>query len=175
MTQEISFQGTDRNLTDKIFEVSAPYDNPYQGIDPRLLFVCSAGLLRSATGANLFAKKGFNTRNCGTHRFALIPLSANLIMWADSIIFVNDENYVNALANFLNTGYDEDIKKKAIRLDIPDIYPYGHPKLVEAIDNALKDYNWVRGGPAFKDEDAPANVIKAEFIDDKPGDPKSTS
>lgn len=175
MTQEISFQGTDRNLTDKIFEVSAPYDNPYQGRDPRLLFVCSAGLLRSATGANLYAKKGFNTRNCGTHRFALIPLSANLIMWADSIIFVNDENYVNALANFLNTGYDEDLKAKAIRLDIPDQYHYNHPKLVACLEEALKDYNFVRGAAAFKDGDAAVKVIKAEFIEDKPGDPKSTS
>ena len=59
-----------KTKTEEIFELSAPYNNPYQGTDKKLLFVCSAGLLRSATAANLFAKKGYNTRGCGSAEYA---------------------------------------------------------------------------------------------------------
>lgn len=59
----------------------------------RLVFVCSAGMLRSATGAKAFAARGCNTRSCGTNGFALIPLSANLIAWADRIYFAHQGNW----------------------------------------------------------------------------------
>lgn len=48
----------DETLTDKIFQLTTPYDNPYQGKTPRWLFVCSAGLLRSPTGAAVAIKPG---------------------------------------------------------------------------------------------------------------------
>jgi len=37
----------------EIFKTTAPYNNYSQGSAPRWLFVCSAGLLRSPTGAAL--------------------------------------------------------------------------------------------------------------------------
>lgn len=123
--------------TEEIFQVSAPYDNPYQGTDKRLLFVCSAGLLRSATGANLYAKKGYNTRNCGTHKYALIPLSANLIAWADKIIFVNEENRITAERTFHGTGYVEPMLKKSVVLNIPDDYEYNNPSLIKDFEEQL--------------------------------------
>jgi predicted protein tyrosine phosphatase len=127
------------NLTNEIFELSCPYSNPYQGNDKKLLFVCSAGLLRSATAANLFAKKGFNTRNCGTHEYALIPLSANLIYWADQIYFVNESNLRQAILTFKEYGHLLDmIEKKSITLDIPDQFPYNHPELVRILEEKIK-------------------------------------
>jgi predicted protein tyrosine phosphatase len=121
-------------LTDSIFKLSCPYDNPYQGPDTKLLFVCSAGLLRSATAANLYAKKGYNTRSCGTHTYALIPLSANLIAWADKIVFVNKENFDYAVTFGV---YKEAITKKQVVLDIPDEYSYNHPELVKLLEEQL--------------------------------------
>lgn len=123
--------------TEQLFELSAPYNNPYQGEDKRLLFVCSAGLLRSATGANLYAKKGYNTRNCGTHAYALIPLSVNLIMWAHKIIFVNEENYLHAMKTFAVSDYNEDIQQKGIILNIKDNYEYNHPELIKQLEEQL--------------------------------------
>ena len=149
--------------TDQLFQLTAPYDNPFQGKDPRLLFVCSAGLLRSATGANLFAKKGFNTRNCGTHRFALIPLSTNLIMWADHIIFVHPTNYDVARETYNGNPIYYVMDDKAMILNIPDDYDYNHPKLLEAFEEQLKGYIWTR-----------KDTFLWEY-EDKPGDPKSTS
>ena len=129
------------NKTEALFKLTAPYNNPYQGDYRRLLFVCSAGLLRSATGANLYAKKGYNTRNCGTHEYALIPLSMNLLAWAHSIIFVNSENYYDALEKFKGTnGYGE-LTEKSITLDIPDNFEYNNSKLIEIMEEQLAEYH----------------------------------
>jgi len=129
--------------TDKIFLLNAPYDNSYQGDDLRLVFVCSAGILRSATAANLYAKKGYNTRSCGTHEFALIPLSVNLIMWADRIIFMNPDNHKIAQQNFMAVGYEEDIDKKAIILTVEDDYDYNEPKLIAEIEKQMAKHTLV--------------------------------
>ena len=118
--------------TDKIFQLTAPYNNPYQGSYKRLLFVCSAGLLRSATAANLFAKKGFNTRSCGSADYALIPFSENLRQWADKIIFVNQSNHDEVIRH----GFD--LEGKAVQiLDIPDIFEYNNPDLIELLEEQV--------------------------------------
>jgi predicted protein tyrosine phosphatase len=119
------------NKTDQIFQLSAPYNNPYQGKASRILFVCSAGLLRSPTGAAVGVKRGYNTRSCGSDAsYALIPLSVNLIEWANHIVFVNQKNYEQAIKDFKKVRYDEIIKSKSIVLDIPDKYDAFHPSLV---------------------------------------------
>lgn len=46
------------NKTQQIFNLTAPYDNPYQSNRTRILFVCSAGLLRSPTGAAVGSARG---------------------------------------------------------------------------------------------------------------------
>jgi predicted protein tyrosine phosphatase len=129
-------------LTDSIFQTTTPYNNGYQNFKqfPRYLFVCSAGLLRSATGANLYAKKGYNTRNAGTHDYALIPLSANLIAWADKIIFVNEENYEQALLTFNDhMPSNEKLRDKSVTLtlDIPDDYAYNDPQLIAEFERQM--------------------------------------
>jgi predicted protein tyrosine phosphatase len=110
------------------------YANPYQGEDKKVVFVCSMGILRSATGARLYACK-YNTRSAGTYSDALVPLSVSLICWADEIVFVNKENYTHALVTFDN---DENIKytiiDKAVVLNIPDNYEHMHPELIKAFN-----------------------------------------
>jgi predicted protein tyrosine phosphatase len=124
-----TFKSGTKNST--IFESTAPYRNPYQGNAPRWLFVCSAGLLRSPTGATLASNRGINARSCGSNLgYALIPCTANLIRWADKIVFVNRENYSEVVNNF--EGYSEltsEIASKAKILDIPDNYDYMNEEL----------------------------------------------
>ena len=69
--------------------------NEFQGNTKKVLCVCSAGLLRSATLQNtLIREYGYNCRNCGTEEsYALIPISEALLLWADEIVFVNKANY----------------------------------------------------------------------------------
>lgn len=125
-------------LTEKIFQLSTPFNNPYQGAAKRLLFVCSAGLLRSPTGANYYGTRGFNTRSCGSNQaYALVNLSVNLILWAHRIVFVNHENYTQAIQTFEPVDYHTEIKERAIILDIPDNFEYNNPMLIKHFERQL--------------------------------------
>jgi predicted protein tyrosine phosphatase len=126
-------------MTDTFSEVIRNYrggifKNPYQGTDKKVVFVCSMGILRSATGARIYAHK-YNTRTAGTWSEALIPLSENLILWADELVFVNRTNYDGIRIKFEG---DEDlvatIEYKAKVLDIPDNYEHMHPELIKAFE-----------------------------------------
>lgn len=133
--QEFS-QGT-KNAA--IFETTAPYNNPYQGTAPRWLFVCSAGLLRSPTGASIAIQHGINARSAGSHpEYALIPLSANLINWAEKIIFVNEQNYHEALELFKDVpGMHYQLTTKSKVMYIPDMFEYREPELVSIFEKEL--------------------------------------
>lgn len=112
--------------------------NPYQGDDKRVVFVCSMGILRSATAARLYAHK-HNTRAAGTDSDALVQLSPLLIAWADEIVFVNDHNY----RKFVAALEDPDmLGALTIRvLDIPDQYEHMHPEMVEEFRKQYEDIN----------------------------------
>jgi len=122
------------NLTDVITSYrGGVLDNPYQGEHKKVLFVCSAGILRSATAARIYAGK-YNTRSCGTYDIALIQISSNLVLWADEIVFVNQENY-----NMFKGMIDDDelfdrLSAKIKVLNIPDKYPHMHPELIKAFE-----------------------------------------
>jgi predicted protein tyrosine phosphatase len=90
--------------------------NPYQGQAKRVLCVCSAGLLRSPTAANVLHREyGYNTRACGVHDYALIMLDEVLLQWADEIVVVD---------KYLVDHIPERFKKIVTALQIPDSYGY---------------------------------------------------
>ncbi len=124
--------------TVKIFELSSPYNNQYQGNFTRLLFVCTVGMLRSPTGAEIGVEFGYNTRSCGHDDVSLIPLTVNLIAWADHIIFVSKSAEILSLKKFEGTGWDEDIEQKKIVLHIDDEYTFGDPTLRLIFRNSLR-------------------------------------
>jgi predicted protein tyrosine phosphatase len=115
--------------TEAMFKQNSPYNNPYQGKDKRVLFVCSAGILRSATAARIYAKK-YNTRAAGSEGYALIPVSHELVLWAQEIVFVNKENYEETSKHF----HLEDFPCLVKVLDIPDRYEHMHPKLIASFE-----------------------------------------
>ena len=122
-------------LSDAIREYrGGVFANPYQGKDKKVVFVCSMGILRSATGARIYAHK-YNTRTAGTWDEALIPLTWQLITWADELVFVNRSNYDGALRKFEDeASLVIIIKDKAKILDIPDNYEHMHPELIKAFE-----------------------------------------
>ena len=124
-----------------IFSTNAPYNNPYQGTAPRWLFVCSAGLLRSPTGAALAAQRGINARSCGSNfNYALVPCNANLINWADKIVVVNPENLDELKANFAEfPDLLKQLDTKSEVLQIPDNYEYMDPQLQREFHEQLFD------------------------------------
>lgn len=128
-------------LTQKIFQQECPVHNSYQGSAKRLLFVCSVGMLRSPTAQVVATGMGYNARACGSdQKMALIPITANLIEWADHILFMTIENMCEALNTFEATGYDEDIRQKKILMNIDDDYSYMDTYLCKTIEAKLRDY-----------------------------------
>ena len=103
--------------------------NSFQGTTKKVLTVCSAGLLRSATLQNMLIKEyGYNVRNCGTDEsYALIPISEALVLWADEIVFVNKENF-NSVRVELETLK---VIHKCYVLNIPDQYAFNDPELIK--------------------------------------------
>lgn len=114
-----------KSYTEMMAEANSPYRNQFQGSDKRVLFVCSAGILRSATGARIYAHK-YNTRCAGSEAYALIPVTSDLLLWADEVVFVNPENHVSVSRKF-------DLDRTPHRvLNIPDSYEHMHPELIKA-------------------------------------------
>lgn len=127
-----------KTYTEEIFELTCPYANQYQGEAKRYLFVCSAGMLRSPTGAAVATKLGFNARSCGSAAYALIPLSCNLVHWAEKIFFVQEENYIDALDMFNRDLETQNlVRNKAKVLDIEDDFEFMHPSLVKIFEKIL--------------------------------------
>lgn len=122
-----------KGTRNQIFNVG----NEWQGNTKKVLTVCSAGLLRSATLQNFLIKEyGYNVRNCGTvESYALIPISEALVIWADEIVFVNQKNF-----NMVKTELEElNIIHKCKILDIPDQYSFNDPELIEICRKQYKD------------------------------------
>ncbi len=121
---------TETTLSDKIKQARyGAVANPYQGSDRKVLFVCTMGILRSATGSRIYAHK-YNTRSAGTDDEALIPLTHILIEWADQIVFVNKENFWKADKEWDLSSWDD----KVVVLDIPDTHPHMHPEIIKAFE-----------------------------------------
>jgi len=113
--------------------------NKFQGKDKRVLCLCSAGLLRSATIADILTKTGkYNVRNAGcSQEYALIPLSTALLHWADEIVVVTEwEGFVRSAL------LDQELDKPVTSLDIPDMYSRNDPELVSIIKEDLIKEGW---------------------------------
>lgn len=122
------------NLTDVIMSLHSPWDNPYQGTDKRILFVCSAGILRSATAARVYAKK-YNTRAAGSAPYALIPVNRDLLVWANEVVFMNKENYESVKLDY---PWIDEINVTV--LNIPDMYEHMSPKLLDELREQYEDF-----------------------------------
>lgn len=103
--------------------------NPSQGEAKKVLCVCSAGLLRSPTAANVLHKEfGYNTRACGVHEdYALIPYDEVLGSWANEII---------VMESWMVDYIDKEFDNKIIVLNIPDSYGYMDTNLQKMILDA---------------------------------------
>lgn len=127
-------------LTEQIFRCDAPLHNQYQTGAKRLVFVCSVGMLRSPTAQIVASQMGHNARACGSDaERALIPLSANLIEWADKIVFLNFENFEESLKVFNGTGFDDTIKEKKVIWNIDDDFSWGDNILFRILTDKVKE------------------------------------
>lgn len=114
------------------------HSNSFQGDYKRVLCVCSAGILRSATAAHVLCQDpyNFNTRNVGTAPYALIPLTDDLLQWADEIICMESEHEKVVKSKLKDLMYTTPV----VTLHIEDIYEYRNSELVRLIQTKYNDY-----------------------------------
>ena len=116
--------------------------NPYQGTAKKVLCVCSGGLLRSPTAAEVLSREpfNFNTRACGiSDEFSLILVDDVLLEWADELVCFD----VNA-----QIGLKERTKKPVINLSIPDRFAFRDKELVSTIAERYVQAVKEQGGAA---------------------------
>lgn len=117
--------------------------NPYQNPARRVLCVCSAGLLRSPTLANILQQKpyNFNCRAVGVDvGHALIPVTEALLHWADLVIAV-DSFTARSVKHLYNDFNISEADLPLIAMSIPDKYARMDKKLIAAIKKELKQLN----------------------------------
>ena len=116
--------------------------NQYQRFErfPRVLCVCSAGLLRSPTVAWVLSNEpfNFNTRAVGASaEYAMMELDDVNISWSDHVVFMEKAHKKMAEERFPAL-----LAAKATKvhvLDLPDDFPYRDPQLVELAKKKLLD------------------------------------
>lgn len=100
-----------------------------QGGYRRALFVCSGGMLRSATSAQWAASElDWNTRSAGTMDAALPPVHPNVVEWAQ-VIYCMEQHHAGAVAGLFPWAKD-----KIQVLNIPDVFHYRAPKLIALLE-----------------------------------------
>lgn len=100
----------------------------------KILFVCSQNKLRSPTAEHVFSiRPGIETASAGTNRDAEVPLSAELVEWAD-IIFAMEKMHRARIT----TRFRLQLKgKKLVCLDIPDRFRYMDTALVALLERKV--------------------------------------
>lgn len=117
--------------------------NPYQGSYLKVLTVCSGGVLRSPTAATLLTQLyNFNTRSCGTEDYALVPLSKELVYWADEIITAEYYHQTMVMSVMDNCYLDNEPRPLVRVLEVPDDYDYLNPTLVQMMKVKFDEFGY---------------------------------
>ena len=95
-----------------------------EGSYNRTLCVCSMGMLRSPTAAEVLSSHwAHNCRACGTDGAALIRLTPVLVNWADVIVCM-ERAQEEAVKSIVGAMVIEGAEPQVITLGIPDRYAF---------------------------------------------------
>lgn len=96
----------------------------------KLLFICNQNKHRSKTAEHLF-KGAFETQSAGLYNEH--PVTEQQLQWADVVVVMETEQRAELARRFPK----EYLKKRIVSLDIPDVYSYNQPSLVEVLKSRL--------------------------------------
>ncbi len=117
--------------------------NTSQGSAAKVVCVCSAGVLRSPTAAWILgnAPFHFNTRSCGTENYALIPLTEELLTWADVVICMESKHSskVHALCQEMINDRGCINYPRVYTLNVSDDFDYKDVELVRRLTDRLQE------------------------------------
>ena len=102
-----------------------------------ILFICSQNRLRSPTAETIFfGRPGVEVASAGLGPDAVNPLSSDLLEWAD-VVFVMEASHRRKLTKkFKNFLADQ----RVICLDIPDLYDYMDPVLIQLLEAKVSPF-----------------------------------
>lgn len=124
--------------------------NPAQGMQKRVLCLCSAGLLRSPTVAWVLSNPpyDYNTRAAGvTEEYALIPVDQYLLCWADEVVCV-EPSIRDKLVEYCAREEIDLSGTLMVVLSIPDMYERRSAKLVEIVERQYREH--IHAGPEVR-------------------------
>jgi len=111
-----------------------------------VLFICSQNRLRSPTAEKIFfGRPGVEVASAGLNPDAVNPLSCDLIEWAD-LVFVMEKSHRNKLSEKFKALL---ITQRVICLDIPDLYDYMDPVLIQLLETKVNPF---LGGSGREDD-----------------------
>lgn len=96
-----------------------------------VLFICNQNQNRSKTAEHLF-KGRYETKSAGLYNTK--PVSRNQIEWADTIVVMEDSQRSEIAKRFPK----EYMKKRIISLDVPDVFQFNQPKLINMLKAKVK-------------------------------------
>jgi predicted protein tyrosine phosphatase len=101
----------------------------------KVLFICSQNKFRSRTAHEVFsASDNIEVDSAGTEKDAYIVVELDQIVWAD-VIYVMEKRHINKL----NKMFGPKLRgKRIVNLDIPDIYDFMDPILIDELKTKLK-------------------------------------
>jgi predicted protein tyrosine phosphatase len=110
----------------------------------KLLFVCEANRLRSPTAEAIFSSgySGIEAKSAGVGKAATVPVSADLLEWAD-LTFVMEKRHRNIIQSKFKEIYQ---RKRIICLYIPDDFDFMDPELIDVLKERVTPY--LEAGPA---------------------------
>ena len=111
-----------------------------QGANLRWLFVDERGVIASATGQLMAARVNINARCCGANVMqALVPISLQLVNWAQRIIIIDQANYdriTELFADFPNELAM--LQAKSTTIVAPDTF-FNDPDIIEKINQQIPE------------------------------------
>ncbi len=116
----------------------------------RILFVCTANIDRSRTAEDLYrGDRRYEVRSAGVAMHATVPLTRDLLQWADRVFVMNERE--DRHRTILRLRFP-DVDRPVVDLDIPDRWTRGDPELVELLVRRLRPFL----GPPQKEGEAPS-------------------
>ena len=102
-----------------------------------VLFICSQNQLRSPTAERVFSgRRDLEVASAGLNHDSPQPVEPELLAWAD-VIFVMEKAHLSRLRQRFRRHLD---RQRVICLEIPDIYTYMEPALVEILEAKVGRY-----------------------------------
>jgi predicted protein tyrosine phosphatase len=107
-------------------------------VPERILFVCTANLDRSPTAQDLYADDPrYEVRSAGVAPFAAVPLTRDLLLWADRVFVMNERE--DRHRTLIRVRFPE-VDRPIVDLGVSDLWHRGHPDLVSILLRRLRSH-----------------------------------